>query len=304
MHFRRLALQGFSLEVPQTWDVVVNKGAWGSGHVVLAEGRVQTMVVTWQRSGRTADLEKTLEAAGRRLARQSDYRLAGIESGGPDLIIGRYEGPLGTCFAAAVRPRPEGLEQMAAGGELTLIVRQLVPAGREALARQAAGAQIHTGLVPWHIHGIDVGLPATWRLEGIELVVGFERAIWFRHPQPGRLDRVDAVLVMRRYACGGQLVAQAGSLAAWVRQNLARKEVVESEDQPAPGLVRIVTSQPAGTPFRRWLGQRDRRVYHAWPEPAWDRLLLQEFKGGDPLLPPLRREVSSKDAATLEEPVR
>jgi hypothetical protein len=273
-----VAIHGLRCPLPASWDVVGTYGSWRKGHLLVAEDRQPRLALSWVRGAAAPDLERSLLAAGRRLARHHiGGVLVGREALGDHGLLGHWDGEQG-AFHAAVRHLP------AAGA--TLIARQLAPGAAAPLRAVVAGAE--AGAVdqpaPWQLYGVAVRLPAWWRLEGVQQLAGLTRAVWFRHP--GGAAAPDQVLVVRRLACAARVLA-GRTLAAWVRDGLAGNERAVAEDE-RDGVAHVRAERPAASWLRRLRGRVDRREFHAWIEAGSDRLLLQEWKGADQPLPCLR----------------
>lgn len=284
-----LALHGFSLRVPKDWDVLVNKGHWDGGHLVLAAGRVPRVNLTWERRGAGIDVERTVRKLGRTLPGTTPAPMQSIAGGG-QLI--RFQGPDVAWHVAILRPDPDR--------SLNLIVRQLIPGPSDDLRLIAGTAKVHDGeeTVPWTIHHLDVRLAPEWRLTGISHMVGLVRAVWFHHPG-GQKHKSDQVVVLRRFACASRLVTDGshGSLSEWVGSRLAKREKIV-DHQHQNGVSSFTLEGPPNTLWKRLRGKRQQRTVHAWVEPAMDRLMIQEWNGNGTPIPPLRRDRADEDAAS------
>ena len=53
-------LHGWKTEYPANWDLIINRGLWTDGYLVLADGRKALLNITWERLKRSPDLDKTL----------------------------------------------------------------------------------------------------------------------------------------------------------------------------------------------------------------------------------------------------
>jgi hypothetical protein len=273
-----VALHGFVIPLETGDEVVGTYGGWRRGHLLVAAGRQARLSISWARHAAAPDLSRTLRAAGRR---SGPGQVAGLQVADEAIDgharLGSWDSPQG-AFHAAVRHLP------AAG--LTLVVRQLAPGGSAEMRTLIAAVHgvASDQAAPWRIYGLDLELPPSWRLEGLQQLAGLVRAVWFRYP--GRALRPDQLLVMRRLACASRLLASS-SLGDWVRSGLSRREQLTGSSEDG-GLVHLSTTLPAGSWWRRLRGKSDRRELYAWTVAEGDRLVLQEWKGAADPLPCLR----------------
>lgn len=274
------AEHGWSCEVPATWDVNVNRGHWERGVVAFFEDVEPRLNLTWERRQRGLDLEKTVRGLDRRVRRD--------QSGKEISLQNRVELPRADGVLLGWSSRDgdvHGAVVSAANAPVTFILRQLTP-GAETIIRRIAQSCTAVGddePSRWCLYGLDLVLPSHWRLEGIQHLVGLVRAVWMRYPE-GRV-KVDQVLLVRRYACAGHLLA-GQDLLAWLQERIDRRDVLlaaERED----GRVHLTLHAPGRTLWQRLRRQHQIRHLHAWVEEETERLLIWEWKGfEDPLPPP------------------
>ncbi|MBA3686562.1 MAG: hypothetical protein H0W72_15170 [Planctomycetes bacterium] len=265
-----------SLRVPASWDLVGTYGHWRAGQLLLASERQPRMSITWQRRGTAPDLRRTLRAAGRRLAREQGCS----QSTGEQQLAG--DGLI------ACHPSPQGEVHIgirALSGGTAVVWRQLRPGPAAELESIASACSAVGDADParWAFHGLDVALPAWWRLEGIVHVAGLVRAVWF-HRRGGR-GRVDQALVMRRLACAARITNGHG-VAGWLRAQLGRDETltIERDDTATGGTLMACARGPGATWWRRLRRLHEDRHIVAWIDEADDRLTVQEWQGrGDPM---------------------
>jgi hypothetical protein len=279
-----IALHGLCCTLPAGCEVVATYGDWRRGHLVVAAGRLPRLALTWRRHRAAPDLQRTLTGAGRQLARGD---VAGEPAGrsalGSDGLLGRWRSPDGDFHA--------GVRTLAAAGT-TLVARQLRPGGEAEIRDLLGAAQAHGDAEPWpwRLYGLEADLPPWWRLEGVQQLAGLARAVWFHQP-PGQA-RPDQVLVLRRLACAGRVLA-GRTLESWLRGGLARGETVHAVAlHPGGDQLALATSLPARSWWSRLRGRRATRSLHAWIDAGDDRLTLQEWRGeprGGGPLPCLRR---------------
>lgn len=268
-----VAWQGISLRLPGGWEVAGTYGNWKSGHLLLARGRGPMLRVSWERRREQPDLDRTLAKAAKRVARETGcIALPGHEAAGPDGGVLRCQGRSTEIAVGARRFAEAGV---------TVVWRQLAPSSPAELAAmvRAGSAVGEDAPAEWRIHGLACVLPPWWRSEGVQALAGLTRAVWFRYPNGRR--SADQVLVLRRLACAGRVLA-GRSLEDWLRTTLHRGETATVE-AVADG-VRLSCTRPATNWWRRWRGRRDVRRFDAWLEPEDDRVTVQEWTGsGEPL---------------------
>jgi hypothetical protein len=276
-----VALHGWSLVLPPRWELVRTAGSWNRGHVVLADERGPLLNLSWERRSRTVDPQRTAAALAKRI-RAIEGRPVALEAHG-GVAAGdtcwSWQGPDG---------RRQALLRTAPG--LALVLRQTLAAGD--LRQLARGLTLapEAGPVPWAAHGLEVSLPAGWRLEGLAHLVGLALGVWFLRAGAG----TQAVLTMRRVACASRILA-GQELGPWLRSQLGRRDEVLAEHMAADGTALLILQHRRS----RWalLGRRPRpRHVHAWVETDSDRLVVQEWTGeGSPL--PCLRPVRATDHA-------
>jgi hypothetical protein len=272
-----LALHGFAVTPPAGWELAGISGHAGRGWLLLASERTPVVRVSWHRHAARPDLDRSLAGLGRMWERHHRAHLAVRTTPDEQQRSGEWDSTAGT-WHAMVRWFPHA--------HLTITVAGLVPGvcGSELFAQAEARAEDQAW--SWRCYGIDLELPPWWRLAGVQQYAGLTRALW--HHRVGNRFRPDQVLVVRRLACASRLLA-GGDLETWVRAGLGRQvqigRVVRHQ-----GEVRLEADQPATTWWRRWRGDRDRQVLHAWLEEEPDRLVLVEWRGeGEaPMLAPVR----------------
>lgn len=267
-----VALHGWTLSLPEGWELAGTTGHERRGWLLLARDRQPVVRMAWRQHAVRPDLERSLDRAGAEVCRRGGCRRLTVRRAPDDQQRwGEWDGPAGT-WHAAVRTFP--------GTGLTLAATALMPGlpvgGLVATARALPGDAAWR----WCAYGLDVHLPAWWRLVGIQTYAGLTRAVWGRRPSGGA--RTDQMLVLRRIACASRLLA-GGDPGAWLLAGLDGRERMREQDAAA-GVWRMTTARPAANWWRRWRGGSDVRVLHAWIEEDADRLLVQEWRGdGDPL---------------------
>lgn len=284
-----LGWQGLLHGLPAEWEPVGMYGSWRKGHILLAEDRRPRLAIAWERRAIRPDLERTLKRAANAHRREAKASTTTpFESCGSDGVLTRLVGGPSEIGMIARRMEPAGV---------TVIYRQLGPGAIPQLRRlaQAGTAVGDDESARWAIHGLDVQLPPYWRSEGIQILAGFVRAVWFHYPHAGQ--KVDQVLVIRRYACATHLLA-GRDLATWLSAQTDTRESVNVMESAADHAV-VTCSAPGRTPWRRWRGRREERHLIAWIDRASDRLTVQETIGGGEPLPGLRPTGGSPRCAFL-----
>lgn len=264
----RCSWQGVSHDLPPTWEVVGSYGGWKRGQILVAEDRQPRLAITWNRHQARPDLDRTLVKVARKHLREANARsIAPVQAWGPDagavaLVGGTSEIILASRWYSESRT--------------TLIWRQLSPGAKGLLRRITDATTVCSDgePVPWRIHGLDLTLPPEWRSEGLQVLAGMVRAVWFRYRNP---RSVDHVLVMRRYACA-TLILEGKPVLDWLRKQADEKETVTvlADGADHAGLT---CEGPGKTLWRRLRGHREQRVLHAWLDPDADRLTVQETCG-------------------------
>lgn len=284
-----LGWQGLQHGLPAGWEPVGMYGSWRKGQILLAEDRRPRLAIAWERRAVRPDLERTLKRAANHYRREVKASvMTPPESCGSDGVLTRLVGGPTELAVVARRLEPAGV---------TVVYRQLSAGAIPQLRRlvQAGTAAGDDEPARWSLHGIDVELPPHWRNEGIQILSGFVRAVWFHYPH-GR-EKVDQVLILRRYACATQLLA-GRDLATWLCAQADKRETAEvretAEDQAS-----IRCSAPGRTPWRRWRGRREERHLTAWIDRVSDRLTVQESIGSGEPLTGLRPSVGSPRCAFL-----
>ena len=273
-----VAWQGLALRLPPGWEVAGTYGNWKSGHLLLARERLPVLRVSWERRRETPHLERTLAKAAKRVAHETGcLALPGHEGAGPDGGVVRCQGRMSEIAVGARRFAEAGV---------TVIWRQLAPSPVAELTAmvRASAAVGEDAPADWRIHGLACTLPPWWRNEAVQALAGLTRAVWFRHP-PGRRG-ADQVLVLRRMACAGRVLA-GRDLETWLRTTLHKNESATAETN-ADG-VRLSCSRPAANWLRRLRGRVDVRQFHAWIDEPEDRVTVQEWAGGGEPLGCLRQ---------------
>lgn len=274
-----LALHGFSLRVPADWDLAVNAGEWRRGVLVLAADREARLSLSWERSRRKPDWDRSITTLATRAGREHQARVVQVEPRADGGRFVKLRADDGDRHAVLFQPDPQQ--------GLLVVLRQLAPGGSDVLRELASATRAHPtdAPLPWSLHGLRCTLPPTWRLVGVHNLLGLQRAVWFRTLREGR--RPDALLVLRRYACASQQLGE-GSIGAWLRSRLGPGETIVTDNENDLGYQGI-SDGPGSTWWRRFRKIRERRHLYAWREPELDRLILQEFKGAAPELPCLRQ---------------
>jgi len=273
-----VAWQGVTLRLPQGWEVAGTYGNWQAGHLLLARERAPLLRVSWERRREQPDLNRTLAKATKRVARETGCAaLPGHEAVGPDGGVVRCQGRSSEIAVGARRFADAGT---------TVVWRQLAPASPSELAAMVSASDAVGDNAPaeWRIHGLACTLPPWWRSEGVQALAGLTRAVWFRYPQGRR--GTDQVLVLRRLACAGRVLA-GRTLDAWLRTTLHPNETATAETLEHG--VRLSCTRPAANWWRRWRGRSDVRQFHAWIDEAEDRVTVQEWAGGGEPLGCLRQ---------------
>lgn len=279
--WKTLALHGWHTEHPADWDVVVNRGLWEDGFIVLADGRHGRVNLTWQRLKRTPDLDKTLRRLDQRISKDAGrgrYALTNIEDIPGRGKFMRWVGRDGDVYGAIVR---------AVSAPVIFVLRDVEPSDGLAVKRMALACDALPDQEPttWNLHGINVQLPPWWRLEGLQNLVGMTRAVWMHYPAGDR--RAADVLTIRRFAMASHLLKDL-SMEEWLVQHLnPRDRVVERLTLP-DGVTKVHSEVTPKGWIRRLRGERDPRIFYAWQEEEWDRLVVQEWRGRGNPLPCLR----------------
>ena len=278
-----VAWQGVTLRLPAGWEVAGTYGNWKSGHLLVAKDRGPLLRVSWERRREGINLERTLAKAAKRVARETGcLPLPGYEAAGPDGGVVRCQGRTSEVAVGARRFSDTGV---------SVIWRQLAPwsvadLGAMVRASDAVGDDAATD---WRIHGLTCSLPPWWRSEGVQALAGLTRAVWFRYPRGRR--RADQVLVLRRMACAGRVLA-GRDLETWLRTTLHKNESATAE--VSPDGVHLACTRPAANWWRRLRRRVDVRHFHAWLDDADDRVTVQEWAGGDEPLGCLRQGPASQ----------
>jgi hypothetical protein len=279
--WKELALHGWRTEHPADWDMVVNRGTWNEGYLVLADGRHARINITWERLKRTPDLDRTLRRLDSRIRKDAGkgrYTLSSIE----DLLdrgkFMRWVGPDGDVHGAIVR---------AQSAAVVFVIRDLAPSDglnvkRLALACDAYADNLETD---WKLYHIDVTLPPWWRLEGLQNLVGLTRAVWMNYPGGDR--GATDVLTIRRFAMAKHILSD-HSLEEWLCSHMNSHDTITERSTDDSGITRAETRIKPKSWIRRFRGERDKRVFYAWREEEMDRLFVQEWKGTGEALPCLR----------------
>jgi hypothetical protein len=268
-----LALHGWQTEVPEDWDVVVNRGSWREGYVVLAHGRHGTCNLTWERRSRTPNLDKTLMGLDRRMRKESKNRNP-LQMAHHDGLAGHgrwgcWVGPLGDLYGGIVHREDQGI---------TFILRDVEPSDGHDLRRVALGCNAGKDGDPsrWTLHGIDVTLPPWWRLEGLQNLVGMVRGVWFRYPDGG--TRSDGVCSIRRFAMAERLL-NGDSVEQFLVDRMNPKDNLAERFTDGDGTTKVTVETPLPGWFNWLRGQRGPRIFWAWRDREWDRLTVQEWRG-------------------------
>ncbi|TVR49272.1 MAG: hypothetical protein EA402_00130 [Planctomycetota bacterium] len=274
-------MHGWSCEHPAHWDVVVNKGQWSEGFIVLADGRHGKINLTWQRLRRTPDLDKTLRRLDQRISRDAGrgrFTLTTIDDIPQRGKYMRWVGRDGDVFGAILR---------AVEAPVIFVLRDVEPSDGLALKRMALSCQAQDDALPtrWTLHGIDVELPPWWRLEGLQNLVGLTRAVWMHYPDGGH--KAADVLTLRRFAMASHLLKEQ-SMAEWLMGHLNPRDHIAEREVSEDGITKVVTEVTPNSWIRRLRGEKDPRIFHAWHEPELDRLVVQEWRGRGNPLPCLR----------------
>ncbi|TVR15981.1 MAG: hypothetical protein EA401_02070 [Planctomycetota bacterium] len=280
-----LSLHGWRTQHPAHWDLVVNRGMWSEGFIVLADGRHGKVNITWQRLKRTPDLDKTLRRLDNRIAKDAGrgrFTLANIDDIPGRGKFMRWVGSDGDVFGAIVR---------ATDAPMIFVLRDVEPSDGRTLKRIALACTGDLDDAPtrWIMHGIDIDLPPYWRLEGLQNLVGMTRGVWMHYPDGGQ--KASDVLTLRRYAMASHLL-DGTSLEEWLVDHLNPKDfMLERRTDRTTGITTVDCEVQAKGWIRRLRGERDPRIYHAWLEPEMDRLMVQEWRGQGTPLPCLRRPI-------------
>lgn len=280
---QRISWQGIDLYCPAHWEPAGMYGSWKAGQIIMAEGREPRMAVSWERKDMRPDIDKTaVKAAKQHMKRVGATNLTPPEPLGVDgSLVRMIGGP--TDRAVGVR-RVES-------AKATLIWRQLAPGSMAMLRKmiRSADAAADNETATWVIHGLNITLPPKWRSEGIQVLAGFVRGVWFHYS--GRYDQVDQALIMRRYACAERLL-DGQSLVTWLIKQMGKAAICETIEQRAD-FVELACTTPAGSWWRKFRGKREKRQVYAWLEGDNDRLTVQETIGGQSSLGCLRPTDSS-----------
>lgn len=279
-----VAWQGIRLHLPADHEIAGTYGFWRDGHLLVACERQPRLSVTWKRERLRPDLERTMASAVKRLMKENrGAQPLGDEAAGADGLLRRFSTTGGDRAVAARHFADAGV---------TVVWRQLAAAGAgefgdgvracEAFAKDAA--------VPWAIHGLDITLPAWWRCEGVQALPGLTRGVWMRYED--EQVKPDQVLVLRRLACAGRVLA-GRSIAAWLRASLHPRETAEETLRPDDA-AELRCSRPGATWWRRLRGLREDRRMIAWLDVEADRLTVQEWTGRGEPLPCLRHRAAAQ----------
>ncbi|MFW5698838.1 MAG: hypothetical protein ACOCYN_03195 [Planctomycetota bacterium] len=287
---RIFAIHGFSFRIPATWELRVNKGYWGNGYQMFIDHRTPTLNLTWERFSRTPDYDRTVARMAKRATQHSDLKVTKVEpiTGSRQGLRVRLEGSEGVFHAAVLRPDPDV--------NLVLVIRQMLPGSALPLNRlvDSSHALAEDAPTPWRFHGLALDLPPWWRLHGTEHMVGLTRAVWFHRPK-NRL-KTAGVLVLRRYACASRILREI-TIDRWIEERLEKRETMRQRAYASDGTFSAIADAPGLSPWRRLRGVREERHLAAWIEEGEDRLVVQEWKGAGPPLPPLRYPQDPKDGA-------
>ena len=264
-----LALHGFSCLFPQSWEIVASRGNWERGHVVLAEHPLPKLNLTWQRSKRAFDIQRTQNTLRKRIAKETGATAVKEEACANRGILMRYHGEqTGQFHSLIIQPNPDQ--------GLLLIFRQLSQASADDLRdlAQTIQTRMTAPLFPWRLHKLEADLSPYWRLQGMNAFVGMTRAVWFYQKKLG--DTTEQILVLRRYAIPDQVLGKQ-SLSAWTKERLHKKETVVAERQDDNVYVCCIEA-PGRTWWRRLRGRGERKVIQAWYDHD-QRLMIQEWRG-------------------------
>jgi hypothetical protein len=279
----RIGWQGLTHHLPVGWEVAGLYGSWRTGQMLVAEGREPRLSISWERKRMRPDLERTLAKTARKhLADFGATAIAPSEACGVDGIVVRMVGGEKTAALAARRLDPAGI---------TMVWRQLTPGSIPLLKRIA---QATTGVADdepatWAMHGLSIDLPPFWRSEGLQVLAGLVRGVWFHYP--GGRQRVAQALIMRRYACA-EMLLEGRDLETWLRAQLFKGETAEVVASSSTSAT-IRSDARGKTLWRRLRGIRETRQLSAVWNQTDDRLLVQETTGSGELLAPLRSEAVS-----------
>ena len=279
--WKPLSLHGWQTEHPAHWDVVVNRGLWDDGYLVLADGRHARVNLTWERLKRTPDLDKTLRRLDQRISKDAGrgrYTLTSVE----DILdrgkYMRWVGPDGDVYGAIIR---------AVSAPVIFVLRDLEPSDGLHIKRMALACDAYANdqATTWNLHGINVELPPHWRLEGLQNLVGLTRAVWMNYPAGDR--RAADVLTIRRFAMGSHILASV-SPEEWLVSHINKGDKIVERQTASDGITVIKTEITPKGWIRRLRGERDSRIFHVWREDPLDRLVVQEWRGRGNPLPCLR----------------
>lgn len=284
-----LAWQGCLHDLPPGWEPVGMYGSWRKGQVIIAEDRRPRVAIAWERRAMTPVLERTANTVAKAHRRAvGASQVSPPEPCGPDGVVVRLVGGP-TEIAIGVR--------RVAQAQATIVYRQLSPGPMVEFRRliMATTAVADDEAATWSIHGLRVDLPPYWRTEGIQVLAGFVRGVWFHYPH-GK-ERVDSVLILRRYACASHLLA-GRDLVTWLTSQAEKQEVTTVHDTTATS-AHLTLTGPGRTWWRRLRRRPQVRHLYAWVDSESDRLTVQETTGDGEPLAGLRARVGSPRCAFL-----
>ena len=180
--FAPFAMHGFFILVPSEWECVINKGDWQGGYAVMAMNRQAQLNVTWQRSKRAPDLDKSLAQMARQMEKDHKAKLTHNEKSGKSGLIARFSNQDGDRHVAILQPDPQL--------NYTLVLRQIEPGAIGPMQELAASART-LGLsepMPWRF---------SWLGGGSTQVLATRR-----RPSPGRSRTGSLVSSSGRWQAG------------------------------------------------------------------------------------------------------